>query len=120
MVSSRSEHRSAHLKVGGVGMLQGGAHGLVNAVRVPPLKRAQSAAPSAHPALESPTSARDAASQLGNWKLQLEHGQLFGNGLRVVSSDLDGSPAPEVTTSTKPDPDRERTPAGRLVRAPTS
>eukprot|EP00966_Prymnesium_polylepis_P177024 4099834-Prymnesium_polylepis.1 len=52
-------------------MLQGGVHRLASAVRVrlpsacsAPLKRAQSSAPPAHPALESPTCARDAASQL--------------------------------------------------------
>eukprot|EP00966_Prymnesium_polylepis_P231853 5364019-Prymnesium_polylepis.2 len=47
-------------------MLQGGAHGLASEVRVrlpsassAPLKRAQSAEPSAHPALESPQRARE-------------------------------------------------------------
>ena len=59
------------MKVGGVGMMQGGAHALASVVRVrlpsassEPLKRAQSAAPSAHPALDSPLCARDATVQL--------------------------------------------------------
>eukprot|EP00966_Prymnesium_polylepis_P097308 2254347-Prymnesium_polylepis.1 len=53
-------------------MLQGGMHRLASAVRVrlpsacsAPLKRTQSAAPAAHPALESSPCARDAARQLG-------------------------------------------------------
>ena len=54
-----------------VGMMQGGAHALASVVRVRlpsassvPLKRAQSAAQSAHPALDSPLCARDATVQL--------------------------------------------------------
>ena len=66
-----SAPRSAHGKVGGVGMLQGGMRRLTSAVRVrlpsacsAPLKRTQSGAPSAHPALESPLCARDATVRL--------------------------------------------------------
>ena len=92
-------------------MMQGGAHALASVVRVRlpsassvPLKRAQSAAPSAHPALDSPLCARDATVQLDCSSSE----QLFGNGLR---RDLELSSA-EV--STEPDPD------GRLVRRPES
>eukprot|EP00966_Prymnesium_polylepis_P274246 6335559-Prymnesium_polylepis.1 len=64
-----------------------------------PLKWAQSGAPSAHPALESPTCARDAASQLDCSSCSSTDS--FSETGFVVS-DLELSSA-EVTT--KPDPD---------------
>ena len=59
------------MQVGGMKSLSGGSHMLASAVRMripsassAPLKRALSAAPAAHPALDSPPCARDAARQL--------------------------------------------------------
>jgi hypothetical protein len=88
--------------------LQGGVHGLASAVRMhlpsassAPLKWAQSDAPSAHPALESPLCARDAAlfcSCSSSTNSFPETG--FVEDLELSSAEV----------STKPDPD------GRLVR----
>jgi len=91
-------------------MMQGGAHALVSVVRVRlssassvPLKRAQSAAPSARPALDSPLCARDATVQL-DCSSSTNSSSETRRGLELSSAEV----------STEPDPD------GRLVRRPES
>jgi len=90
--------------------MQGGAHALVSVVRVRlssassvPLKRAQSAAPSARPALDSPLCARDATVQL-DCSSSTNSSSETRRGLELSSAEV----------STEPDPD------GRLVRRPES
>ena len=94
--------RSAHAQEGGVRLLSGGSHMLARAVqmRLPsassaPLKRALSAAPAAHPALDSPPCARDAARQLG---CSSSANSLSETGFVVTSS----APAPRSLRSPIP------------------
>ena len=91
--------RSAHVQVGGMKSLSGGSHMLASAVRMripsvssAPLKRATSAAPCAHPALESSPCARDATLQLG---CSSSANSLSETGFVVTSS----APAPRSLRS---------------------